>query len=305
LQIDLCGLGYGVKMNDAVKDHGKNNFGNPVYVHLVSDATGATLQGLSEAALSQFDIDKLHQKLWPQVKSDKQLDRVIKDLEIHGGVVFYTLVDKALILRLEDVCSRLGILCVAVMAPLLDGLSAYLQQQPIGRPGLQHRLDALYFDRMEAIDFAMGFDDGQNFDGIESADVILVGVSRTSKTPTCIYLARHGIRAANIPLVQEIGFPEIILSFKKPLFVGLTESADRLIELRTSRLKIDDRLAMPRNCYIDPEKVEEETNWARKLFRSQGWPVIDVTKRSVEETAAEIMVLLQIRQEKEDLIHAQ
>jgi regulator of PEP synthase PpsR (kinase-PPPase family) len=272
--------------------------GSPSYmIHLVSDATGATLQGLAEAAVSQFRAP-VHQKLWPQVRSDRQLDRVIKGLESSGGIVFYTLVDEALICRLEESCHALGIQCIAVMAPFLSGLSEYLGQTPIGRPGLQHRLDEIYFERMEAIDFAMSFDDGQNLTGIESADVVLVGVSRTSKTPTCIYLARHGIRAANIPLIRETVFPEEVLSYERPLFVGLTESADRLIELRSTRLKSDSGGVVGNNRYIDPEQVEQEVLWARKFFKLRGWPIIDVTKRSVEETAAEIMVLLQIEQEK-------
>ncbi|HOO49930.1 MAG TPA: pyruvate, water dikinase regulatory protein [Alphaproteobacteria bacterium] len=269
-------------------------------VHLVSDATGATLQGLAEAAISQFDVP-VQQKLWPQVRSERQLDRVIRGLEQSGGLVFYTLVDGALIRRLEEVCHTLGLSCIAVMAPFIEGLSSYVGQEPIGRPGLQHKLDAFYFQRMEAIDFAMSFDDGQTLEGIETADVVLVGVSRTSKTPTCIYLARHGIRAANIPLVKETGFPEDVLMHDRPLFVGLTESVDRLIELRSTRLKSDSGGLFSHNHYIDPERVEEEVIWARKFFKTHGWPTIDVTKRSVEETAAEIMVLLQIRKEKMEL----
>ena len=149
----------------------------------------------------------------------------------------------------------------------------------------------------------MGFDDGQNYEGIETAEVILVGVSRTSKTPTCIYLARQGIRAANIPLVPGNEIPKEILSLKRPLFVGLTESPDRLIQIRSSRLKIDGRGdSMIGNSYVDPEKVETEVKDARKFFREQGWPVIDVTKRSVEETSAEIMFLLQRRRETMETI---
>lgn len=273
------------------------------YLHLVSDATGATLQGLAEAGLSQFDHMDVHQKLWPQVRTMRQMDRVIKDIEAHGGMVLYTLVDRGLILRLEEACLALSIPCIAVMPPILDGLSRFLGSEPAGRPGLQHKLDALYFARMEAIDFAMGFDDGQNLEGIETADVILIGVSRTSKTPTCVYLARQGIRAANIPLVREIGFPEDVLALKKPLFVGLTESVDRLIELRSTRLKIDQKQPVLANGYIDPDKVEEEIRWAMKFFRSRKWPVIDVTKRSVEETASEVMVLLQQKQEADNLQH--
>ncbi len=264
-------------------------------VHLISDSTGGTLQGLADAAFSQFpDID-LVQKLWPQVRSGAQLERILSAIERSGpSIVLYTLVDRALIAHLHQGGERIGVRAIAVMAPLLEGLSAELGMEPLGRPGLQHRLDDLYFSRIEAIDFAMSFDDGQNYEGIETADVILVGVSRTSKTPTCVYLARQGIRAANIPLVPGVLIPEEILTLERPLFVGLTESPDRLIELRSSRLKIDQaKLALTSNAYVDPEKVEEEVLAARRFFRERKWPVLDVTKRSVEETAAEIMVLLQ------------
>lgn len=264
-------------------------------VHLISDSTGGTLQGLADAAFSQFpDID-LVQKLWPQVRSGAQLERILSAIERSGpSIVLYTLVDRALIAHLHQGGERIGVRAIAVMAPLLEGLSAELGMEPLGRPGLQHRLDDLYFSRIEAIDFAMSFDDGQNYEGIETADVILVGVSRTSKTPTCVYLARQGIRAANIPLVPGVLIPEEILTLERPLFVGLTESPDRLIELRSSRLKIDQaKLGLTSNAYVDPEKVEEEVLAARRFFRERKWPVLDVTKRSVEETAAEIMVLLQ------------
>lgn len=271
-----------------------------VTIHLVSDATGATLQGLAEACLAQFDGIHPTQKLWPLVRSEKQLERVIRDLEDAPGPVLYTLMEEKLIAPLQDSCKRLNLPCLAVMAPLVKGLSDYLGLKSKNVPGLQHKLDDSYFRRMDAIDFAMGFDDGQSFDGIETAEVILVGVSRTSKTPTCIYLARQGIRAANIPLVPGIPFPEDVLKLKKPLFVGLTESPDRLMQLRTARIKIDQRYAGTiDNKYIDPEAVEEEVDEARRFFRSQRWPIIDVTKRSVEETAAEILVLIQRRKDKD------
>lgn len=267
-------------------------------LHLVSDATGATLQGLAEAALAQFDNAPVTQKLWPQIRSLRQIERVISGIESHSGPVFYTLVDDELIARLEDACAALGVACVPLMAPLLEALSVTLNKPPLCRPGLQHKMDDLYFKRMEAIDFAMSFDDGQHLTGIDTADVILVGVSRTSKTPTCVYLARHGVRAANIPLVPDVAFPSHVLELKRPLFVGLTESPDRLIALRATRLKLDMKagLAMT-NAYVDPEKVEAEVTAARKFFRQNGWPILDVTKRSVEETAAEIMVLLQDKEQ--------
>lgn len=267
-----------------------------VTIHLVSDATGSTLQGLAEACLAQFDGIHPIRKLWPLVRSERQLERVIRDIEDSPGPVLYTLMEERLIDPLRAACLRLKIPCIAVMTPLVKELSDYLGLKSKNVPGLQHKLDDSYFKRMDAIDFAMGFDDGQTLTGIETAEVILVGVSRTSKTPTCIYLARQGIRAANIPLVPGIPFPDHVLELKKPLFVGLTESPDRLLQLRTARLKIDqkDRGSFD-NSYIDPEKIEEEVAEARHFFRSNGWSIIDVTKRSVEETAAEVMVLLQRR----------
>lgn len=271
----------------------------PVFtVHLISDSTGGTLQGLAEAAFSQFPEAELVQKLWPQVRSGPQLERILSAIESGGpAIVLYTLVDRALVAHLQQGCARSGIRAIAVMAPLLQGLSEVLGAEPIGRPGLQHRLDDQYFSRIEAIDFAMSFDDGQNYEGIDTAEVILVGVSRTSKTPTCVYLARQGIRAANIPLVPGVAIPDTILNLTRPLFVGLTESPDRLIELRSSRLKVDQaKTGLISNSYVDPELVEEEVRAARRFFRERKWPVIDVTKRSVEETAAEIIVLLQNRE---------
>lgn len=271
------------------------------YIHLVSDATGATLQGLSDACLAQFEDIHPTQRFWPLVRSPKQLERVIRDIQDHPGPVFFTLVEEDLRKELQKACKALDIPCINVLDPIMRGLSSYTGLAGRGVPGLQHRLDKEYFDRIDAIDFALGFDDGQSFEGIEEADIILVGVSRTSKTPTCIYLARQGVRAANIPLAPGIPFPHHVLKLKHPLFVGLTESPDRLIQLRSSRMKVDTRQAgLFENRYLDPEYVENEVQDARRFFREQGWPVIDVTKRSVEETAAEIMFLLQRKRADEE-----
>ncbi len=274
-----------------------------VYIHLISDATGATLQGMAAAAMSQYKDVTMVERLWPLVRTQKQLERALHDIELHQGPVLFTLFNDELSEKLREFCAARKLPCIPVMDPILEGLSAYFGQKPRNVPGLQHILDDLYFKRIDALDFAMGFDDGQNYEGLETADVILVGVSRTSKTPTCIYLARQGIRAANIPLVPEVSIPSHILALKQPLFVGLTESPDRLIQLRASRLKVDRRQEnLFNNSYIDPEKVEEEVKDARKFFREQGWPIIDVTKRSVEETSAEIMFLLQRRRESLETI---
>ena len=273
-----------------------------LYVHLVSDATGTTLQGLARAALSQFEDIEPEERYWPLIRTEKQLAPVLDDIKNYPGPVLYTFVDKNLRRILSEHCYGLDLPCVAVLDPLLRTFSSFTGQQVKGVPGLQHVMDENYFKRVDAIDFALGFDDGQSYKGLDEADVILIGVSRTSKTPTCVYLARRGIKAANIPFVPHQTIPEQVLGFEKPLYVGLTESPDRLLHIRTNRIKVDaNQQSLFGNAYIDPEAIEEEVANARKFFRQHNWPVIDVTKRSVEETAAEIMVLLQrrVQQKKE------
>jgi regulator of PEP synthase PpsR (kinase-PPPase family) len=266
------------------------------YVHLVSDATGTTLQGLARACLAQFDNIDPVERFWPLVRTEKQLDRVFEDIHDNPGPVLFTMVDVEMRKSLQKRCEDARVPYMPVLDPVIKGLSSYLGLQSKGIPGRQHALDDAYFRRMDAVDFALHFDDGQSFDGIEDADVILVGVSRTSKTPTCIFLARQGIRAANIPLVPTTPFPERLLGLKGPLFVGLTESPERLVALRRNRLKAnEDDHRHSDNTYLDEDRVEEEIRTARRFFTAQGWPVIDVTRRSVEETAAEIQSLLQKR----------
>ncbi len=263
-------------------------------IYLVSDATGTTLIGLARAALSQFDGIESEERFWPMIRSEAQLDRAIEDIRKHPGPVLFTLVDRKLRHKLQDVCADLDVPCMPILDPILRSMSSYLGLPSKGVPGLQHALDEAYFKRMDAVDFALSFDDGQHLDGLNEADVILVGVSRTSKTPTCIFLARRGIRAANIPLVPGVPFPEKLLGLEKPLFVGLTESAKRLENLRRSRLNAEDnKKDYEGNEYLEIEKIEEEIKNARRLFSKNKWPVIDVTRRSVEETTAEIIVLLQ------------
>lgn len=267
-----------------------------IHFHLVSDATGSTLQGIARAAFAQFSDLAPIEHYWPLIRTEKQLLRVQEAIEKNPGPVFFTFVDNNMRKHLRSRCHELELPCIAVMDPILKALSSYIGQPIQGIPGAQHIMNEDYFKRVDAIDFALGFDDGQNFQGIEDADVILVGVSRTSKTPTCIYLARRGVMAANIPLVPGFVFPDDILNLKKPLFVGLTESPDRLIQLRSSRMKAEAaQLSLLSNSYLDPEAVEDEVAKARKFFREQKWPIIDVTKRSVEETSAEIFILLQKR----------
>ena len=264
------------------------------HMYLVSDATGTTLQGLARAALSQFEGVNPSERFWPMIRSEIQLDRAIADIKKKPGPVLFTFVDKKLRRKLQAVCAELDVPCMPVLDPILRSMSSYLGVAPQGVPGLQHALDDAYFKRIDAVDFALAFDDGRNLDGLEEADVVLVGVSRTSKTPTCIFLARRGIKAANIPLVPHVPFPEQVLEFKKPLFIGLTESPKRLENLRRSRLNADDGdKNINQNEYLDLDKIDDEVKASRRLFSKNKWPVIDVTRKSVEETTAEIYAILQ------------
>lgn len=271
------------------------------FIHLVSDATGTTLLGLSRAVLAQFEDVDPNQKFWPLVRTERQLERIIKRISDNPGPVIFTFVNEKMRARLREHCDELGVPCVAVLDPIIHSLSSYLGMHAKGVPGLQHTMDDAYFKRVSAVDFAMRFDDGRSIDGVKEADVVLVGVSRTSKTPTSIFLARRGIKAANIPLVPGVDVPDNYFTSEKPLYIGLTAAPNRLQQLRHTRLRADknEAAAFAENTYLDEEQIEDEVRKARRLFTDHGWPVIDVTKRSIEETAAEIMALLQNKREKE------
>lgn len=267
------------------------------HVHLISDATGETLTALANAAITQFEVVESSQHLWPMVRTKQQLDEVVADLKSNPGVVLFTLVQKDLRDHLVSSCRLLRIPCVSVLDPVLRTLAAYFGVESQDQPGRQHALDAGYFNRMDAMDFAIAHDDGQGTPALAEADVILVGVSRTSKTPTCVYLANRGVRSANIPLVPGRSVPEDLTTLTGPLVVGLTASPDRLIQIRRNRLRELNENAQ--TSYTDPEEVRNEVKEARQLFARNDWPVIDVTRRSIEETAAKILGLLERRRESE------
>lgn len=278
----------------------KDNEPKQFHLHLVSDATGTTLLGLARACIAQFENVQPVQKFWPLIRTEKQLAKVIERIDANPGPVIFTFVDKKLRKRLQHKCEQLDVPCVSVLDPIMRGLSSYLGVHAKGVPGLQHTMDDAYFRRVEALDFTMRYDDGQHLEGIEEADVILVGVSRTSKTPTSIFLARRGIKTANIPLVPGVDIPEEALNHEEPLYVGLTESVDRLLNLRKTRIKEEEvpTTMLADNTYIDEDSIQSEIKRARSLFSRHSWPVIDVTKRSIEETSAEIMAMLQTHREK-------
>jgi regulator of PEP synthase PpsR (kinase-PPPase family) len=273
---------------------GKLGLMKKYHIHLVSDSTGGTLSSVAKACLAQFpgQEDAVEQHFHPLVRSQAQVQAVVTAVAKNPGMVLYTLVDEALARVLEKHCQTLGVPMLSILQPVLQLMSGWLGQESRAEPGLQHKLNEEYFARMDAVDYALHHDDGQrSARDLENADVILVGVSRTSKTPTCVYLANRGIKAANIPLVPGVPFPEHVLELMKPLFVGLTASPERLMDIRQNRLK---QLGEQRHTdYLDHDKVQEEVKNARRFYTQRGWPVIDVTRRSVEETAAEILALLE------------
>ncbi len=260
------------------------------HIHLVSDSTGETLNAMARAVCARFDDVLPIEHIYALVRSRRQLDRVLQEIEGAPGMVLHTIVDKELRAALEKGCRSMDMTCIAALDPLISALARYLGAALSTRVGAQHALDAGYFERMDALNFAMAHDDGQGANDLEGADVILVGVSRTSKTPTSIYLAHRGVRAANVPLVPGGEAPSHLLQITRPLVVGLTVSTDRLVQIRRNRL-----LSMREereSAYIEVEAVQEEIVRARRLFERQKWPVIDVTRRSVEETAAAVINLL-------------
>ena len=268
-------------------------FATYFHVHLVSDSTGETLNAMAKAVCARFDAVLPIEHIYALVRSRRQIDRVLREIEGAPGVVLHTIVDKELRAALEEGCRAMDVTCVAALDPLVASLARYLGAAISTRVGAQHALDAEYFNRIEALDFAMAHDDGQGFDDLERADVVLVGVSRTSKTPTSIYLAHRGVRAANVPLVPGAEPPPQLFQVKRPLVVGLTVSPDRLIQIRRNRLL---NLRQDRQSdYVETEAVREETVRARRLFEKHRWPVIDVSRRSVEETAAAVINLLSAR----------
>jgi regulator of PEP synthase PpsR (kinase-PPPase family) len=263
------------------------------HLHLVSDSTGETLITVARAASAQYSSASPVEHVYPAVRTNKQLDRVLDEIAQAPGLVLYTLLDQALIGRLETKCRNLGLPCLSVLGPVLHLFETYLGAESTYRVGAQHILNAEYFKRIDALNYTMLHDDGQHFDvgEIEQADVVLVGVSRTSKTPTSIYLANRGIKTANIPLVLGVPVPPQLDSLMHPLVVGLYASPERIVQIRENRL-LGLRVQIDDDQYVDRKAVTEEIAFSRRLCAKHNWPLIDVTRRSIEETAAAVMALL-------------
>jgi regulator of PEP synthase PpsR (kinase-PPPase family) len=268
-----------------------------INLHLVSDATGETLNSIVRATVAQFEHAQIVQHRWSLIRTRFQLHRVLEGIEAEPGPVLSTLVEKGLRAEMETACHRLGLPVVHVLDPVLTMLQEQFGEAAMSRPGRQYVLDADYFRRIDAMHFVLAHDDGQQQAGIAEADVVLVGVSRSSKTPTSFYLANRGIKAANVPLVPNLPEPAALDAAPCPV-VGLTLDAEALIEIRRHRLRLiggggDGPMRHERSEYVDLESVKAELLWARRLCARKGWQVIDVTRRSIEETAATVLQLME------------
>jgi [pyruvate, water dikinase]-phosphate phosphotransferase / [pyruvate, water dikinase] kinase len=261
------------------------------HLHLISDSTGETLITVARAAAAQYTKISPVEHVHPLVRSQKQLDRVLGEIEQTPGIVLYTLLQENLAAKLEEKCRELGLPCLSILGPVLHLFQSFLGAESTHKVGAQHTLNAEYFRRIDALNYTMMHDDGQQADDLEDADVLLIGVSRTSKTPTSIYLANRGVKTANIPLVPGVPLPPGIEHLKRPLVVGLFATPERIVQIRQNRLlglkahRDDDK-------YIDQQSVADEVSASRRLCAKHNWPLIDVTRRSIEETAAAVLALL-------------
>lgn len=271
------------------------------HLHLVSDSTGETVSSVARAAMAQFDEVDPEEHVWPLVRTKSQMEKIVAAIEEEPGVVMYTLVDNNLREILTRACQRIGKPCIEVLNGVVTELANFLGQEIHARPGRQHQMDEEYFTRVDAINYALAHDDGQGHWELDDADVVLVGPSRTSKSPTCVYLAYRGFKAANVPFVLDCPLPPSLEGLTKPLIVGLTIGPDRLQQIRKSRLQSINQDT--ETNYVDSELIQRELDDSRKLFHKQRWPVIDVTKRSVEETAAQIVQYIQKHREKQEAHH--
>jgi regulator of PEP synthase PpsR (kinase-PPPase family) len=272
--------------------------GSFFHLHLVSDATGETLITVARAAAAQYATVAPIEHIYPLVRTEKQLERVIAEIETAPGIVLYTLLEETLTTRLEAKCREFGVPCLSILNPVLALFQSYLGAESTRRVGAQHTLNAEYFKRIDALNYTMLHDDGQHTDDLEHADVVLTGVSRTSKTPTSIYLANRGVKTANVPLVPNMPVPPNLERLTAPLVVGLTASPERIVQIRQNRL-LGLNAHRDDDLYVDRQAVAEEIAFSRKLCARHNWPVIDVTRRSIEETAAAVLALLADRRRQQ------
>jgi regulator of PEP synthase PpsR (kinase-PPPase family) len=263
------------------------------HMHLVSDATGETLAAIAKAAIVQYQNIRAIEHVHPLVRTQRQLKRVLADIEAEPGIVLYTVVNNALAVDLEQHCQRLKIPCLAVLRPIMQVFESYLGAPQTPTVAGQHVLDADYFRRIDAMNFTMAHDDGRLPDNLSDADIVLLGISRTSKTPTSLYLAQRGYKTTNLPLVPQVSLPEQLFRQHTAFVVCLIANVDRIADVRRNRaiLMADRDL----ETYVDRDTISAEIAYTRKIAAQYGWPIIDVTRRSIEESATMILKLLNDR----------
>ncbi len=267
---------------------------NKHQIYLVSDSTGETIDRIFTALKAQFSIFKYKKHQFSFTRTKNQVNEIIKiSSKNKNSVILYTLVDAQLTNFLIKEAAKKGIPCFGVLGELIKNFSEILKQDALNIPSRQHKMNEEYYDRVEAIQFTMRHDDGRDLKDIENSDIIILGVSRTSKTPTSIYLANRGFKTSNIPLVNQNSIPENLKKNEKNIcIVGLTTDPERLIDLRKNRLR--SLKENEKSSYTNLKKISEEIYEARKAFKKYKWPVIDVTRKSVEETAASIIKIYEI-----------
>lgn len=258
-----------------------------LHIHLVSDSTGETVHQAARAAIAQFQNTAFEEHIWTLVRSPDHVEIVEKSLQKHGGLLLLSVVNPEIRRLVERACVKYSVPHVSILDPVVNLIGMVLGQTADQTPGAQHRLDDAYFKRMKAVEYAVNHDDGINIHNIAGADILLVGVSRTSKTPTSMYLANRGYFVANYALVPHVPFPEEVVRDQNVFVVGLTSDVKRLSQIRKSRLTVMSDSG--NDSYAKDEDIQQEIKQARRLFARNGWPVIDVTRRSVEETAASII----------------
>ncbi|MGI6855618.1 pyruvate, water dikinase regulatory protein [Mesorhizobium sp. 1B3] len=260
------------------------------HLHLISDATGETLLAAGRAASAQYKDARAIEHIYPLIRTERQLAKVFEEIDQEPGIVLYTVVDQKLARMIDERAAAMGLPCVSVLEPVLTVFQSYLGTPAGRRVGAQHVLDAQYFRRIDALNFTMEHDDGQLPPDMEDADVVLIGISRTSKTPTSIYLANRGIKTANIPIVLGVSMPETLIRARRPLVVGLVATAERISQVRQNRL-LGTTAGYDARSYVDRSVIAEELAYARQICTRHNWPMIDVSRRSIEETAAAIVAL--------------
>ncbi len=268
-----------------------------INLHLISDSTGETLVSVSRAVLSQFEGVESNDFIWSLVRNRLELEKVMESVSKQPGIVMYTIINDDLIEPLKRKCYELNVPCIPVLSHIIGEFSNYLGMHISHTVGRQHLLDSEYFSRVEAISYTLTHDDGQSSWDLFDSDIIIIGVSRTSKSPTSVYLSCRGHKTANIPFVSIETIPQSLYDVKKPLIVGLTINPEKLVQIRQTRLTSLGQEVT--SDYVDIESIKNEIAESRKLFAKLGCPIIDVTKRSVEETSAKIIQLLQEKKIRE------